>query len=123
MTLTSLYQLDGQPLPAPDVGVELTYTDLDASDAGRDESGVMHRIVVRSKVPTWAFTYSLMSRQTYAYLQSILPQSGSFTFTYPDPADPETLRTCKAYLSTYSATWQGLRTDAYRNVKFSVISC
>ena len=43
--VTNDYLIDGQPLLAPDQDVEFQCSDLDAADAGRDESGVMHRIV------------------------------------------------------------------------------
>ncbi len=110
-------------MPTPDQMVELSFTDLDASDSGRDESGVMHRILVRSKVPTWGFCYSTMTQAAYAYLVSILPEAGSFQFTCPDPTDPTVAMQVQAYLSNYSATWQGLPTGLYRNVKFNIIAC
>ncbi len=55
---TDLFTVNGQPMLAPDEEIGISYEDLDASDSGRDESGVMHRIVVRQKVPSWTFSYS-----------------------------------------------------------------
>ena len=49
------YTIDGQPMPEPDEEAELSFSDLDASDSGRTEDGVMHRIVVREKVATFGF--------------------------------------------------------------------
>ena len=40
---TDLFLIDGQPMLAPDENVEISVEDIDASDSGRDESGVMHR--------------------------------------------------------------------------------
>ena len=46
------YTIDGSPLLEPDEEAELSFTDLDASDSGRTEDGVMHRIMVRQGVGT-----------------------------------------------------------------------
>ena len=44
---TNLFLINGKPMLAPDADVGVSYTDLDANDSGRDESGYMHRIVMR----------------------------------------------------------------------------
>lgn len=41
---TDCYQIDGQPMLAPDTDASFSFSDLDASDSGRTEDGVMHRI-------------------------------------------------------------------------------
>ena len=50
MTLTELYKIDGKPMVAPDADVQMSFEDLDGAQSGRDESGFMHRILVRRKV-------------------------------------------------------------------------
>ena len=60
---TQLFQINGKPILAPDAEVVVSYSDLDASDAGRDESGFMHRIVVRHKVGSWKFSYSHLTEE------------------------------------------------------------
>ena len=117
---TNYFKVNGTAMLAPDEPMEVSYQDLDASDAGRDESGYMHRIVVRNKVGSWNFAYSYLTKEEYAYLLSVLPGAGSFTFTYPTPAGS---RQTKAYLSAYSVVWQDVRTGLYRNMKFSIIEC
>ena len=47
-----LFRVDGQPLLAADAGVELQFSDLDSDAAGRDESGYLHRDVLRKAVRT-----------------------------------------------------------------------
>ena len=123
MTLTELYQINGKALLAPDAGVEMSFQDLDAAESGRDESGFMHRILLRSKVGVWNFCYSHLTRQEYGYLLSVMPEGESFTFTYPDPGDSSRLLTTTAYLSQYGVAWQNARTGEYRNLKFSIIEC
>lgn len=122
-TLTYLYQINGWPIPAPDQDVEMTFEDLDAGDAGRDESGYMHRHVVRRQVGAWNFVYSHLDQETYTYLLNIFPNNGTFTFSYPNPADPQHHLQTEAYLSGYSVVWRSAKTGEYRNLKFSVIEC
>ena len=122
-TLTELYQINGQPMLAPDADVQMSFEDLDAADSGRDESGVMHRIPVRYKVSSWQFSYFSLTQEEYAYMQSILPRAGSFTFTHPSGDDCTRTESCTAYLSGYSIVWHSARTKDYRNLKFTIIEC
>ena len=122
-SLTERYLIDGKPMLAPDEDVEMSFEDLDASDSGRDESGVMHRLPVRYKVGSWNFVYSSLSQEEFAYMQSILPQAGSFTFTHPSLSDCTQTETCTAYLSGYGIVWHSAKTRDYRNLKFSIIEC
>ncbi len=122
-TLSDLFQINGKPMLAPDAGVEMSFEDLDASDSGRDEAGYMHRIVVRHKVGVWSFTYSHLTQAEYAYMLSILPKAGSFTFTHPALSDSTQPEETTAYLSQYGIAWQSARTGDYRNLKFNIIEC
>ena len=122
-TVSDLYQINGVPMLAPDEGVSMSFEDLDAADAGRDEAGFMHRSVVRYKVGVWNFVYSHLTHEEYGYMLSLMPKSGTFTFSYPDPVDPNLRKSCKAYLSGFGITWHSAKTNAYRNLKFSIIEC
>lgn len=122
-TLTDLYQIDGKPMLAPDENVEMSFEDIDSPDSGRDESGVMHRIVLRYKVGVWNFSYSRLTQEEYAYMCSILPKTGCFSFTHPKPEDCTQTESCNAYLSGFSVLWRSARTKDYRNLKFSIIAC
>ena len=120
---TALFQINGQPMLLPDAQVGMSYEDLDSADAGRDESGYMHRKMVRRKVGVWSFSYSHLTGAQYRYMLSVLPQGGTFSFTYPDPENPGSQRTTTAYVSAYSVVWHSARTDTYRNLQGSVIEC
>ena len=120
-TITELFQINGKAMLAPDAGVEVSYSDLDAADSGRDESGFMHRLVVRHKIPSWQFSYTHLTAEEYGYLRSILPREGTFRFTYPN--EDGALEEIDAYLSQYSVIWENLRLGDYRNLKFSIIGC
>lgn len=122
-TLTELYQIDGKAMLAPDENMELSFEDIDAADAGRDESGVMHRCMVRRKVGKWGFHYTHLSQEEYAYMLSILPQEGEFTYTHPSLSDCTQTESCTAYLSGYSVLWRGVKSKTYRDLKFNIIAC
>ena len=63
---SNLFQINGVPMLAQDAEVVSGFEDLDASDAGRDESGFMHRIVGRYKVGSWKFEYSHLTEEEKA---------------------------------------------------------
>lgn len=115
------FKIDGSPILVPDADVELTLTDLDSGSAGRDESGVMHRIRVRKRVKTWAFQYFTLTREEFQYMEDLLSRSAAFTFTYRNPDGTE--GSCKAYCSNTGLTYQNAKLGLYRNYKFTVIQC
>lgn len=123
MKISNLYQINGVPLLTPDADVVMNWEDLDSQDAGRDESGYMHRMVARHKVCTWEFNYSHLTQQEYSYMLQILNCPETFWFTYPDPEDPNYRQETEAYLSRYGITWHNAKTGHYRNLKFSIIEC
>ena len=123
MRTTELFKINGKPLIPPDEDMALSFEDLDSSDSGRDESGTMHRVVVRYKVGTWSFEYSHITQEEYAYMLSVLPDTGAFSFTHPSRTAQDTPETCKAYCSKYSIVWHSARTKDYRNLKFNIIEC
>ena len=74
------YQIDGRPMLVPDAGVGISFTDLDADDTGRDESGYMHREVLRERVRTWSFSYAFLTHEEYQYIMSLFSGKPTFTF-------------------------------------------
>lgn len=121
MTFFEGFLVDGAPLLAPDADVQITQTDLDASDAGRDESGFMHRQIVRHRVKTWAFRYSALTAQELGYLEDLFTGKATFTFTYPGFDGRQA--TCQAYCSKDSISYHNARTGLYKNNQFTVIEC
>lgn len=120
---TDLFKINGKPLLPPDEDMSLSFEDLDASESGRDESGFMHRIVVRYKLGTWSFEYSHITQEEYAYMLSVIPKSGDFTFTHPKQTDCTATEDTTAYCSKYGIVWHSRRTKDYRNFKFNIIEC
>lgn len=123
MTLTPLFQIDGQPLYAPDADVTPSYADLDSSDSGRDASGVMHREVVREKVATWPFSYASLTDAQYAYLVGLFAGKATFAFTHPRAGSSTETVTTTCYCSNYSIAWRSARDGTWRNLKFNIIEC
>ena len=61
MQTTDRFTVNGKPLLLPDAGVTCSFEDLDSYAAGREQSGVMHRDVVRYKVGSWTFSYGFLT--------------------------------------------------------------
>ena len=110
------FRIDGRALPAPDAGMEMKFEDIDAADAGRDEAGFLHRSLVRSKVPTWGFTYSFLTGEELAYLQALLGEKDTFTFTYGE-------KSCTAYCAKLEVSLFDRTHGLYQGLQFHVIGC
>lgn len=122
-TKTSLFLIDGKPILAPDENVEISMEDIDASDSGRDESGVMHRFVVRQGVGKWTLSYANLTQQEYAYMENLFADKATFAFTYPDCTNGGQPVTVTAYRSRHGIVWQSAATDLFGNYQFSIIGC
>lgn len=108
--------IDGKPILVPDRDVEIARSDIDSEDTGRDETGVMHRFVIREKVHTWAFPYEFLSAEDYEYLKSLIHGKPQFTFTFFG-------ETYTAYCSNDAVAWRNVLTGDYRNYKLKIIEC
>ena len=120
---TNLFLIDGQPMLVPDENMAITMEDIDAPDAGRDESAVMHRIVVRQGVGKWTFSYAHITQQEYAYLEGLFAGKSSFQFTHPSGANPAQAATLTAYRSKHGILWNNAATGQLRNYQFTIIAC
>ena len=120
---TDLFTVNGKPMLVPDQEVTVSYEDLDSSEAGRDESGVMHRIPVRYKVGAWNFSYSHLTEEEKQYMEGLSPMEATFLFTHPDRVDALVAVTTRAYRSKYAISWKNARTGLWSNYGFSVIEC
>ena len=121
MTLYEDFKIDGLPMLVPDEDVSITKTDLDSSDSGRDESGIMHRQVVRHRVKTWGFNYAALTKEEFQYMESLFAGKTDFAFTYRD-LDGYLVET-RAYCSNNSITYHNAKLGLYKNYKFNIIEC
>ena len=120
---TNQFLINGKPMLAPDAQVGVSYEDLDSADAGRDESGVMHRIPVRYKVGSWSFTYHHLTEEEKCYMEQLFPDAPTFSFTCPSRLDASKSQTVQAYRSKYAISWKNALTGLWSNYGFSVIEC
>lgn len=121
--LTDLFLIDGVPMLAPDEDMEVSMEDIDAADSGRDESAVMHRIVVRRGVGKWSFSYAHLTREEYAYMESLFAGKTSFQFSYPSVTGDSGQTVVTAYRSNHGILWHSAATGQYRNYRFSIVEC
>lgn len=120
MSLDSDFLINGQAVPAPDAGLELSYQDLDSEDAGRDESGYLHRSVLRRKVRTWGLSYSFLTAGEYAALLGLLTAGDTFQLTYREEGQT---RQTTAYCAKLTASLRDRKQGIYQNVKCNIIEC
>ena len=121
MTYFSDYKIDDQPILAPDAEVSIEWNDLDADSSGRDESGVMHRKILRRRIPKWGLSYSVLTKEELVYMRSLFDGKTTFTFSYIDENGES--KSCDAYCSSESVTWYDARNGVYKNYKINIISC
>lgn len=114
------FLVDDKPILSPDEGVEISKNDLDDADSGRDESGYMHRIVVREKVHTWAFSYAVLTAEEYQYMESLFAGKADFTFKFKEDGEQKER---VSYCAKNSVILHNSKTGTYKNLKFSIIEC
>ena len=113
--------IDGKPILVPDQDMEMEYSDLDSPETGRDESGVMHRIVLRQGVRKISIHYGSLTREEYLYMRSLFAGKSEFAVTYRDHDGFED--TFLAYQACHSITVHNARTGLYKNYKLTLIEC
>ena len=120
---TDLFQINGKPMLAPDEDFSVSYEDLDSSDSGRDESGVMHRSVVRFKVCSWKFSYSHLTEEEKRYMENLFGDTATFQFTHPSRFDASKPETHRCYRSKYGISWKNAVTGLWSGYSFNIIQC
>lgn len=120
---TTLFQVNGKPFLVPDAPVGISYEDVDSSDAGRDESGYMHRVMVRNKVGVWSFTYHNITEAEKNYMENLFSSASTFQFTRPDRTNTGRTVTNQCYRSKYNLSWYNAKTALWNNYSFNVIEC
>ena len=115
------FLIDGQPILIPDEGVQISMEDLDSSESGRDESGVMHRIVLREKVRKYSLPYGTLTCDEYIYLMSLFAGKPTFEVEKREP-DGQTV-TFTAYCSKVGISLYNKRTGLYKNLTLNIIEC
>ena len=114
-------KIDGVPVLVPDEDVSIEYNDLDSEESGRDESGVMHRIVLRRNVMKMVIPYNILSREDYLYMEALFAGKSEFDVTYKDHNGNSTTKRC--YRSKHSIVIRNAQNGQYRDYKCNIIEC
>lgn len=120
---TDKFTVNGVPMLVPDEEVSMNYEDLDSADSGRDESGVMHRIVARYKVGSWGFSYSHLTEEEKQYMESLFPNAPTFQFSHPARNNASSQQVSTCYRSKYGISWKNARTGLWSGYSFHIIEC
>ena len=115
------FQIDGKPILTPDCDISVEMADLHDADTGRDESGVMHLIVIRRKVKTVPLSYAVLSAEEYLYMESLFDGKDEFRVDYRGLDGQPAHFT--AYRSKHGITIHNARTGRCKNYKFNIIEC
>lgn len=115
------FLIDGQPILTPDEGIAISYEDLDSSESGRDESGFMHRVVLRTDVRKIPLSYAFLNKEEYLYMESLFRGKRDFQVDCRD--FDGSLLSFRAYRSKHSITVQNAQTGICKNYTFSIIEC
>ena len=122
-TKSNDFTIDGFPMLGTAEEQELSFSDLDSSDSGRDEAGYMHREVVREKVATWPIVYSCLTDDEYKYTIGLFAGKATFQFTHPKAGSSTETETTTCYCSKYGIAWHNAKTKQWKNLKFNIIEC
>ena len=122
-SVTDAFLINGKPMLAPDTEVTVSYEDIDGADAGRDQAGFLHRSLLRSKVPSWNFSYTWLTEEEKRYMESLFGDAATFTFTHPSRLDGAAREQTQCYRSKYGISWKSQRTGLWGGYSFTVIAC
>lgn len=122
MRKTDLFTIGGMPILVPDGDLAFSEEDLLSSDSGRDESGVYHRFVLRSGIKNWDFSYSRLTREEYAYMESLFTDKETFLFGFVSALDGSK-KTVRAYRSKHSVLLHCAADGQLRDYRFRITSC
>lgn len=115
------FLVDGQPILVPDADIAISYEDLDSEESGRDESGVMHRIVIREGVKKMPLSYANLSRDEYRYMESLFKGKPEFRVDCRD--ENGSPLSFMAYRSKHSVSIFNAKTGSHKNYSFTIIEC
>lgn len=113
--------IDEIPMLEPDAGIGLKSSDIETNGAGMDEGGFTHRLILRSDVKSWDFSYALLTAEEYVYMMNLLRGKASFSFTFKNESGEN--ETVIAYCKQLSAAWWSKRRGLYKNLTFTIIQC
>lgn len=115
------FLIDGRPILIPDADVQISMEDMESDESGRDECGVMHRILLREKVKSWGLSYGSLTREEYLYMLSLF--EGKVTFLLEARGADGQVTAHRAYCSNLGITVRNRRTGIYKNFNLNIMEC
>ena len=115
------FLIDGKPVLMPDEGLSIGVSDMETEDSGTDESGVMHRFLLREKVRSFGLVYDTLNLEEYRYMRSLVQGKTTFGVKYRDPDGQ--LAELTAYCTGYSIALQNARLGLFKGLKLEILEC
>jgi hypothetical protein len=115
------FQIDGRPVLVPDADLSVSAFDMAAEDSGRDESGVLHRFLLRQGVRSFVLRYDTLTQQEYRYLCSLIEGKDTIRVTYRN-ADDQSAELI-GYCAGYSLLVHNARQGIYKGMKLEIQEC
>ena len=115
------FLIDGKPVLMPDEGLSIGVSDMETEDSGTDESGVMHRFLLREKVRSFGLAYDTLNLEEYRYMRSLVQGKTTFGVKYRDPDGQLTELT--AYCTGYSIALHNARLGLFKGLKLEILEC
>lgn len=115
------FLIDGKPILMPDEGVSISASDMETEDSGTDESGVLHRFLLREKVRSFGLAYDTLTLEEYRYMRALIRGKTSFEVKYRDPDGQ--LAELTAYCSGYSLSLHNARLGLFKGLKLEIMEC
>lgn len=115
------FLIDGEPVLAPDAGVQLKREDVESEASGMDERGVHHRFVLRPRLKRWTLRYSLLTGQEVQYLRRLLDGKQTVTVRYRE-TDGSYIN-CTAWCGTDSGAFAHKQQDLWKDLVLTVSEC
>ena len=120
---TELFQINGKPMLVPDTEVATNYSDLEGSDSGKDASGILHAFVLRYKIGSWKFIYNNMTAEEMQYMESIFPDTATFSFQHPSRWDASASEQSVCYRRKFEASLKNTRPFLWSRYEFTIFEC
>lgn len=121
MNTTNIFRINGSPIVTPDAGgVRVSFSNITAGSSGRDEAGYFRPEFVRYNVGEWKFTYSGVTEEERAYMESLFVNEPFFEFSYPDRLDSSKTVFTYARRTKTSITWYDAAIGLWKNYGFTI---
>jgi len=114
------FRVDGKGMLDPDEGITLGFSDIEA-DSARDESGFLHRILARSDVRTWGFSYAALTEEEYFYIRDLFKGKTDFELEITDKEG--NTQSIRCYCAKKSVSYYNKRQALYKNMKLEIVEC